>query len=100
MVKLLAKAEAWRADLEAGRTKNRAALAVRQQTSAMRVTQILRLLELDPSIRWWIRALPPGTPPRYATERQLRGITALCPAQQVTAARQRWARFRVAIRGI
>ena len=60
IVKLLAKAEAWHADLDAGHVKNRAALAVRERTSTVRVTQILRLLELEPSIQRWIRSLPPG----------------------------------------
>jgi hypothetical protein len=90
IVKLLAKAEAWQADLDAGRVKNRAALAVRERTSTVRVTQVLRLLDLDPGIRRWLGALPPGTPARYAAERQLRGIVILPPAEQVAAVRFRW----------
>ncbi|HVU04310.1 MAG TPA: hypothetical protein VHE30_21275 [Polyangiaceae bacterium] len=73
-MKLLLKAEAWQADLEAGRVKNRAALAARERTSTVRVTQVLRLLDLDPRIRWWLGAVPPGTLARYVAERQLRGI--------------------------
>lgn len=51
IVKLLAKAEAWQADLDGGRVKNRAALSAREGTSTVRVTQILRLLELDQNIQ-------------------------------------------------
>jgi hypothetical protein len=90
IVKLLAKAEAWQADLDAGRVKNRAALAARERTSAVRVSQILRLLELEPSIRAWIRSLPPGTPARYVAERQLRGIAAMPATAQMAAVLQRW----------
>jgi hypothetical protein len=90
IVKLLAKAEAWRVDLDARRVKNRSALAARERTSTVRVTQILRLLELDPSIQAWIRSLPPGTPARYVTERQLRGIAMMSAAVQIAAVRQRW----------
>jgi hypothetical protein len=89
IVKLLAKAEAWQADLDAGHVKNRAALAARERTSTVRVTQILRLLELDPNIRAWIRSLPPGTPARYVAERQLRGIATLPAARQVAAVQRR-----------
>lgn len=91
IVKLLAKAEAWQADLDAGRVKNRVALAVREGVCAVRVTQILRLLELDPSIRAWLRSLAPGTPARYVAERQLRQITVLPRTQQLAAVRRRWA---------
>jgi hypothetical protein len=91
-------AEAWQADLDAGRVKNRAALAARERTSTVRVTQILRLMELEPSIRAWIRSLPPGTPARYLAERQLRGIATMSAAVQVVAVRQRWPGFSVAQR--
>lgn len=84
------KAEAWQADLDAGRVKNRAALARREGTSTVRVTQILRLLELEPSIRAWIRSLPPGTPARYLAERQLRSIATEAPSTQITKVRERW----------
>jgi hypothetical protein len=87
IVKLLTKSEAWQADLDAGRVKNRAALAMRERISAVRVTQILRLLELDPCIRAWIQSLPPGT--SYVAERQLRSIATMPPAAQAAAVRER-----------
>jgi hypothetical protein len=90
IVKLLAKAEAWRADLDAGRVKNRVALAIRERTSTVRVTQILRLLDLDPSIKAWIRSLPPGTPARYVAERQLREIATIPVCAQMAAVKSRW----------
>lgn len=70
--------------------KNRAALAVRERTSTARVSQILRLLELEPRIRAWIRSLQPGTPARYVAERQLRGIATMARAAQITAVKRRW----------
>jgi hypothetical protein len=90
IVKLLAKAVAWQADLDAGRVKNRAALASRGDLSTVRVTQVLRLLDLDPVIREWLASLPPGTPARYVAERQLRGIATMSRAKQVAAVRKRW----------
>lgn len=88
IVRLLMRAEAWQADLDAGRVKNRAALAKRERTSTVRVTQILRLPKLDPST--WIRSLPPGTPARFVAERQLREIAVLPPPHQVATVRRRW----------
>jgi hypothetical protein len=53
----------------------------------MRVTQILALLKLAPSIVAYARSLPPGTPKRRLTERRLRELTGLSPKEQVLAAR-------------
>ena len=41
----------------------------------MRVTQLLALRELHPTLPDAIRALPPGTPERYVAERRLRSVS-------------------------
>ncbi|MBK7580534.1 MAG: hypothetical protein IPI67_10050 [Myxococcales bacterium] len=76
-MRLLAKAEEWQGMLDAGEVKRRAELARRAGVSAMRVTQILALLKLDPSIKELIRGLPAGTPERLVTERSLRTVARL-----------------------
>ena len=96
MTKLLAKAEAWQADLDAGRVKNRAGLATREGTATCRVSQVLNLLALESGIREWIRSLPPGTPARYLTERALRDIARLPAAEQVREVAKRWPQAPVA----
>ncbi len=90
VTRLLAKAERWQADLDAGRVKNRAELARREETSTGRASQVLNLLRLEPEIQEWIRGLPPGTPARYVAERQLREIARMPPAEQIEAVRRRW----------
>jgi hypothetical protein len=45
----------------------------------------VRLLDLHPTILDAIRALPPGTPSRRLTERQLRPLTRLPQGQQFPA---------------
>jgi hypothetical protein len=72
--------------LDSRAVRFRADLARRSGLSAMRVTQILALLKLAPSVVAWIRSLPPGTPDRMVTERALRALTALPPRKQVEAA--------------
>src|SRR5216684_863935 len=72
--------------LDSGALRSRAELARRSGLSAMRVTQILALLKLAPSIVAWIRSLLPGTPDRMVTERILRTLTALPARAQVEAA--------------
>jgi hypothetical protein len=49
----------------------------------MRVTQVLALLNLHPAILDAIRALPPETPERYASERRLRPLTRLPHKEQI-----------------
>jgi hypothetical protein len=80
--------------LDSGALRFRAELARRSGLSAMRVTQILALLKLAPSIVVWIRSLPPGTPDRTVTERALRTLTALAPEAQVEVALRRIPVFR------
>jgi hypothetical protein len=90
IVRLLAKAEAWHADLDAGRVKNRAALARREGVSTVWVANVLRLLELHPRILAWVKTLPPGTPPRYVAERQLREIAKIPSPEQMKMLPARW----------
>jgi hypothetical protein len=76
--------------LDAGEVKSRAELARRAGVSAMRVTQILALLKLDPSIKEFIRGLPAGTPERLVTERSLRTVARLERSVQAQTVNRRW----------
>jgi len=83
IVRLLEEAEDWFSRLESGEVRSRADLARQEGVSAMRVTQVLALLDLDPAVRDAIRELPPGTPERYVAERRLRPLTRLPGHEQV-----------------
>jgi len=72
---LLAKAEAWQAEIDGGEVRNRAAIARREGLSQVYVGHLLDLLRLHPDVRAAILALPPGTPARLVTERKLRPLT-------------------------
>jgi len=63
-------------------------LAKRAQISANRVTNLLALLKLAPTILDAIRVLPAGTPERLVTERKLRPLTRLPHREQLQAARR------------
>jgi hypothetical protein len=76
-------AERWQADLAARRVRTQAELAAREGVSAMRVSQVLALLKLDPDILEAIRSLAPGTPERLVSERALRAITGLSGERQL-----------------
>jgi hypothetical protein len=52
------KALEFQQQLDEGVVKNRAALARRECVTRARVTQVMRLLQLDPDIRETILALP------------------------------------------
>ncbi len=69
--------------LDTGEVRFRADLARRSGVSAMRITQILALLKLAPELKEYVRALPAGTPERRVTERGLRALTGMAPAEQV-----------------
>jgi hypothetical protein len=90
IVRLLAQAEEWQRQLDLGVSSTRAAIAARGGVSAMRVTQVLALLNLHPAIQEWIRSLPPGTPPRTVTERALRPIARMALGAQLVAVARRW----------
>ncbi len=85
-------ADEWQHMLDAGMVRNRAELARQAGVSAMWVTHVLALLKLHPEIQAWVRALPPGTPERYVTERRLRVVGKLPLARQLTATRHTWPR--------
>lgn len=90
ITRLLAQAEAWQRELDRGLVKTRAAIAAREGVSPMRVGSILALLKLHPDTQEWIRALPPGTPPRMVTERALRPIARMPLDAQLRAVATRW----------
>jgi hypothetical protein len=71
--------------LASGAARTRAELAIQVGVSPVCVSQVLALLHLHPDILDAIRALPPGTPSRRLTERQLRPLTRLPQAQQLAA---------------
>jgi hypothetical protein len=84
----LALAERFQGLLDAGEVKNRADLARRFRLTRARVTQLIDLLRLHPTIRAYLRLLPPGTPTRMVTERGLRAVVRLPGRQQIEAARR------------
>jgi hypothetical protein len=75
--RLLAKAEAWQAEIDHGEVRNRAALARREGLSHVHVGHLLDLLLLHPDIRAAIATLPAGTSRRVISERKLRPLTRL-----------------------
>ncbi len=74
VVKRLAQAEEWQRQLDAGEVKHRAAISHREGVSRARVTQIMHLLKLHPTVVAYVRALGPETPERIVTERRMRAI--------------------------
>lgn len=68
----LALAERFQRFLDAGEARNRADLARRFRLTRARVTQLMALLGLHPTLLAYVRSLPPGTPTRLVTERGLR----------------------------
>ena len=76
-------AEEWRDRLAAGGV-NRADLAREHQISRARVTQVLKLLNLHPSILAWVREKP-----RLASEHRLRPLLNLPLQQQMVEAERR-----------
>jgi hypothetical protein len=86
VVRLLDQAVEFEGLLDTRQVRFRADLARRSGLSAMRVTQILALLDLAPSIIAYVRSLGPGTSERLITERRLRPLTRLSLAEQVTLA--------------
>jgi hypothetical protein len=89
IVRLLALAREWQARIESGEIKNQAEIARRSGLSEVRVSNILFLLRLHPSILAYIDGLQPGTPADHLTERWLRPITRLQHAEQLVAVSER-----------
>ena len=73
-------AERWQARLDAGGV-NRADLAREHQVSRARVTQVLKLLNLHPTILRWVREHP-----RAGSEHRLRPLLDLSPRAQLLEA--------------
>jgi hypothetical protein len=88
IVRLLDQAVQFQSQLSSGKDRFRADVAAANGLSAVRVSQLLVLLKLAPSLVTFIRSLPEGTPARTVTERSLRGLTRLPQREQVSEARR------------
>ena len=95
----LALAEPFQALLDAVDARNRADLARRFQLTRARVTQLMDLLRLHPTILAYVKSLPPGTPTRLVTERALRPIVRTPISKQVAAAERMVSVFQTFISG-
>jgi hypothetical protein len=84
--KMLDRAEEIKRQLDAADGSSRAGLARRLHLTRPRVTQLMKLLDLHPTIRAYIKSLPPGTPERMVTERGLRVLVEKPQAQQLRVA--------------
>ncbi len=87
IVKRLARAEEWQRQIDAGEVSHRAEISRREGVSRARVTQIMHLLKLHPSILDQVRGLTSDMPERQVTERKLRRLTPMTQAEQLRAAR-------------
>ena len=87
-MRLLDQAVQFQAQLAAGQARFRADIAAANGLSAARVSQVLALLKLAPSLVAFIRSLPAGTPARTITERALGRLTLLPHRDQVSEARR------------
>lgn len=85
IVATIRRAEEWQELLDSGVVVNRAALARHVGVSAMRVSQVLGLLKLDPRVRDAILALPRDTPDEFVSERKLRPLFELPVERQFEA---------------
>lgn len=72
--KMLDQAEEIQRLLASSEETSRSKLAQELQLTKPRVTQLMKLLDLHPQIRAYIKRLPPGTPERFVTERGLRTL--------------------------
>jgi hypothetical protein len=86
IVGLLKQAQEFQRRLDSGEVRTQAEIASQEGLTRARVTQLLNLLKLPPDVQRAILSLPVGTPARVVTERKLRRITSLPPAQQRAAA--------------
>lgn len=93
MVAHLKLAESFQYKLDAGEVATRAALARQYGLTRARITQLLDLLKLDPSILNYVRNLPAGTPERMVTERTLRRLVRLSRESQLRDAEKHVAGF-------
>lgn len=79
-------AESFQNRLEMGEVVSRADMARLHGLTRARVTQLLDLLKLDPVLVDYVRTLPPGTPERSVTEKNLRRLVRLPPPAQLREA--------------
>lgn len=84
--KTLALAEEFRRQLDAGGV-NQSGLARRHGLTRARVTQVLNLLKLHPTILDFLRGMPAGPHARLFTERRVRPLLRIEPAAQANEAR-------------
>jgi len=75
-------AREWQEALKNGDCASKAVLARKLGVSRARVTQVLRLLSLDPEVLATIARLGDPLPSRIVTERRLRPIVGLPPKEQ------------------
>jgi len=83
IAQLLTQAERFQRQIDSGEAPSRAYLARAFGLTRARVTQLLNLLSLHPTIRQAIRELPAVTPRRWVTERKLRPLTRLAHPEQL-----------------
>jgi len=88
IVLLLNRAEEFRRLLDSGAVRNQADLARMFCLTRARVTQLLQLLDLEPTVIAYAKSLPPGTPTNMVTERGLRLLLKLPPSVQLRKARR------------
>jgi len=88
IVLLLKRAEEFRRLLDSGAVRNQADLARMFCLTRARVTQLLQLLDLEPSIRAYAKSLASGTPTNMVTERGLRLLLKFPPAAQLRKAKR------------
>jgi hypothetical protein len=84
---LLETAEAFQRQLDTGVVNRRSQLADYHGLTRARVTQILNLLKLAPTLREFIRNPPLGGLAKPVTERQLRPLARLPHEKQIQACR-------------
>lgn len=85
IVRLLARAREWQAQIDRGEIRTRAEIATRSGLHPFRVSNILCLLRLHPAILEHIEGLKLGTPNADLNERWLRPIARLAYPEQLAA---------------
>jgi hypothetical protein len=89
IVRLLALAREWQAQIDRSEIRTRAEIAVRTGLHPYRVSNILCLLRLHPAILEHIEGLTLGTPNEHLNERWLRPIARLVHSEQLAAVAER-----------
>jgi hypothetical protein len=93
IVLLIERAEHFKELLDSGVVRNRADLAKTFRLTRARVTQLLQLLDLHPTILAYGKSLPPGTPTKMVTERGLRPLLGVPMDRQLRVARRQVSGF-------